>query len=355
MEPRTRFLITSLACIAVFSIAGYLYHSGRTTVLDPDGYRGIDIEARATYWRERIDRVGGRRAYDEFRKLVQSFTTPQKHLNAHFFGTALYDVAGMAGVDVCDGSFSYGCFHAFMIRAVEDRGTTAAQELYTACRETLGDTAEQCQHGIGHGLLGITGYGPQDVDVAIAECDRLTPRDNLIGGCAGGVFMEYGLRGMQGLGLSAHRPFSEGEVLSPCTDLEDPDYHAACAYWQPMWWMETAPERGDDERMAEKMGAWCAQLPGGRETLTSCIAGIANRIQLLTDEVPSDAGRICALVTTDMTLREYCQRHSAQRYTVYYPLEFSLRACDGLPDTNGNRCREMATRASEARRRDQKP
>ena len=346
-------LMKSAVAVTMFAGAAYLWASP-PTALSQAGFATLGIDAREEYWRERITSVGGPRAYHEFAAYVADETAPSKHLNAHAFGTALYDAVGLAGITTCDGLFSYGCFHAFMIRAVETEGVEAAQGLHTACTDTLGSTAEQCQHGIGHGLLGIIGYGFQDLDEALRVCDGLTPISNRIGGCAGGVFMEYGLRGMQGLGLAAHRPFIADEALEPCASLSLPDYRASCAYWQPMWWMETHPERGDDEAMARTMGQWCRTLSDGdTATYRSCIAGITNRIQLLTDEDPAGVAGICTLVTDTPDMREYCQRMSAQRYNVYYPLDFSLRACDGLSEEARQRCRTRATEESAARRADQ--
>lgn len=121
-----------------------------------------------------------------------------------------------------------------------------------------------------------------------------------------------------------------------------------------MWWMEADPERTDDEKMAKKMGTWCKQMPGGRETYVSCIEGIANRIQLLTNEDPLKTAAICALITDDPNIRYLCQEQSARRYTIYYPLSTALNACEGLGELPlVEKCKESATVATRIRRADQ--
>ena len=120
-----------------------------------------------------------------------------------------------------------------------------------------------------------------------------------------------------------------------------------------MWWMETHPDRADGPRMAESMGRWCRELPGDDDVLPTCIAGIANRMELLTDGEPSQAAHICELATSIPRLQEYCQMKSAMQYTRYYPLDFSLKACDGLPDDARARCTRQATEESAVRRADQ--
>jgi len=343
------------------SSAGGILLIGAAAYLAQDGgrppiatIRDIPIDAREQYWRERIQSAGSADAYAELAESIEGLTSPQKHFNAHLFGRALFDEVGLAGTHTCDGRFNYGCFHAFMIRAVEVRGASASQELHEACIEALGATAEQCEHGIGHGLLGIIGYGIPDIEEALAVCETLTPPSHPVGGCIGGIFMEYGLRGMQGAGETAMRPFAEEEALEPCPSISE-NHQAACAFWQPMWWMETHPDRTDGPRMAEAMGRWCRELPGGDEVLPTCIAGIANRMELIADGDPTRSAMLCRAITTVPRFQEYCQMKAAMQFMRYHPLEFSLRACTGLSDEAAERCRTRATEESAARRADQRP
>ena len=259
MSPMRIALIGAIAVVILIGLSSGV----ATPALTHAAYDTLPVEQRPRYWAERIAAIGGPVAYREFVAMVEPYPTPLRHMNAHFFGVALYETEGPSGITVCDGRFVYGCFHAFAIRAVELGGMDAAREIYSRCGDVLGKTAEQCEHGVGHGILGTIGYGAQDLDEALRVCDALGQDHDAVEGCAGGVFMEYGIRGMLGLGTDVVRPFAPESALEPCQSLSDRRYLSTCAYWIPMWWTEVAPHRDEPTRLAGTMGAWCTTIAAG--------------------------------------------------------------------------------------------
>lgn len=163
--------------------------------------------------------------------------------------------------------------------------------------------------------------------------------------------MEYGIRAMETEGQVVARPFSETEVFEPCARL-DPYVRPSCAYWQPMWWTASHPERDNGREMAQLMKEWCDEFPGGETTRLACLAGSVNRIQLLTDEDPSRVGTICGILAADDTSRYLCHVFSAVRFAHYYPLEYAEKACAHLPLEAEISCRERSTDLTLARRTD---
>jgi hypothetical protein len=83
-----------------------------------------------------------------------------------------------------------------------------------------------------------------------------------------------------------------------------------------------------------------------------CIKGIANRIQVLTDNDSANTAKVCSLATLDAHGEYVCHLESARRFTYYNSLEFALVACDGLPDALRSSCRDTATLSTEQRRSD---
>lgn len=115
--------------------------------------------------------------------------TGNAHSLAHVVGNVAYRNLGMAGIKICDTSFSYGCLHGVTEEALKDKGPTAVNSIEKECVDNLsgrtGDTLTGCMHGMGHGLLT---WEKLDVGRALGECDRLAYQwENY---CYDGVFME---------------------------------------------------------------------------------------------------------------------------------------------------------------------
>ncbi len=321
--------------------------------LEASAYTALSVSERVEYWHSRIAQVGGTHAYSELAETIEAYTPNYQHDEAHLFGDALYRTQSVAGVSVCDGRFGYACFHAFMIRALLEQGALQAQQFYDICERSLGTSSPECEHGIGHGLLALKkgDVTLTELQDALSVCSHLEPPPtNLVSGCVGGVFMEYLVKSMAS-GDIEPRVLTADNTTDPCTSLRESIYIPSCMYWLPLWWMLASPERNLDEAMAARMGAWCMEAPSP-DSLTACIKGVANRIQLLTDEQPALTEKICHIVTKDAALRYTCHTHAARRFTYYFSLQDSLIACSGLPRKEEAACRIQATEESRQIRSD---
>ncbi len=307
----------------------------------------LSAEQKLAYWKSHIQKRGGLAAYDELGESIHHFSTVRQHKETHIFGRSLYVVEGLAGVATCDRRFMYACFHSFMTQAILKNGVTAAQELHTACKTILGSVSDDCEHGIGHGIMSMFEYNIEGLKKALAICDALSPPSHPVAGCAGGVFMEYGTRDMGNEGAGNIRAFVLKEVLEPCTSIGGP-YLGSCAHWQTQWWIMSAPEKKDGAKMATNMGAWCKKMPGGEPVYLLCLEGIARRMKSLTNGNPSKTSEFCARVTANSDYQYRCQLLSALRFAYYYPSPKALLACDGLPSAQLKTCRER-TEAEDKR------
>ena len=143
-------------------------------------------------------------------------------------------------------------------------------ELNKACREALGSSSLSCQHGIGHGIAVAVGYERDQLDKALAVCEGL-PFSDAIGGCYGGVLMEYNVRTMGG---ERGVPRENTGPLEPCVSLRDP-FATACYFWQAQWWGQQIFQGISSPDTFAKMGAFCIGLPIEAHR-RSCFQGIGN-------------------------------------------------------------------------------
>ncbi|MBP9668733.1 MAG: hypothetical protein KBE09_00380 [Candidatus Pacebacteria bacterium] len=342
----TTLLVVIFLALSVPLIVFCFSTQAPRTSLEP-AYATRSVPERLAHWQARIREVGGEQAYSELAEVISTYAPHYQHDEVHLFGDALYRVHSISGVSVCDGRFGYACFHAFMIRALIESGASEAQQLYNVCLDTLGESSRECEHGIGHGLLALLKEEATDADLqkALATCETLQPPSHPISGCAGGVFMEFLVKSMAS-GSIEPREFTDARALDPCSTLTNSPHLASCFYWLPVWWMLATPERAQDPLIAEKMGAWCREAPT-EEATKSCVKGVANRMQLLTNEQPALTYERCAAVTKDPELRYVCQTHAARRFTYYFPLNEALVACMGLPQSKELECRTQATNDSQ--------
>ncbi len=347
------FLLIIASVFLVCTAYVHKTHNRWSPPLNKNGYAVLVLDEKIQYWTGRIHASGADKAYAELAIVIEMYPSQYQHDEVHIFGDVLYRTEGLRGISTCDGRFGYACFHSFMIRALAEGGAASSQQLYDICRQTLGASSPECEHGIGHGLLATIKNDAtiEDLSVALSACDHLDPPSHPISGCAGGVFMEYLVKSMASGGIDP-RILTKDNILEPCGSLRIDGYLSSCMYWLPMWWMLASPERNLDEVMAAKMGGWCVKAPSP-DSLTACIKGVANRMQLLTNEQPALTEKICSMVTTDAALRYTCHTHAARRFTYYFSLQDALIACSGLPPKEEASCRIQATEESRLIRADQ--
>lgn len=114
------------------------------------------------------------------------------HLLGHVIGDILYKQKGKDGMRFCTQEFRNACSHTIVVGLYLDRGEAALNDIAQACKQAPGGAGAytMCFHGLGHGILAVTGY---DFEDAVAMCGRIVP-----GGfssrepveCVGGALME---------------------------------------------------------------------------------------------------------------------------------------------------------------------
>lgn len=224
--------------------------------------------------RELIVAHGGTDAYERMAQDSQNLPYAVQHTRAHNFGAALYMESGVDGLSVCDARFSFGCFHEFLGRAIADLGIESVNELNQRCRDALGTQSLSCQHGIGHGVLAFFGYEKEHLDQALDICKNM-PFNDPIGGCYGGVFMEYNVRTMWGE-EALPREYT-GDPHAPCSSY-DTEFQTACYYWLPQWWRMNVAQATSSPVSAKEyalMGAICKDIADPNIRL-HCYEGIGN-------------------------------------------------------------------------------
>ena len=296
-----------------------------------------DIDAATTFWREQVRLVGGAHAYQSFRTWASNGDINQQHTLAHVMGGILYNMLGKEGLSVCDSSFSFGCFHEFLGRAIHEEGLSVVYELNDACFTNLGAQSLSCQHGIGHGVQTFFGYDDSALREALAQCDKL-PFSDPIGGCYGGVFMEYNMRTM--LSLDGVGPRDNTDPEYPCSTLKDP-YLPACYYWQPQWWVATS----DIPQMETYtvMGGRCMQA-GTPYLEQKCFEGIGNISGQTVQYEPVRTIALCEASSLGDTEAElYCRADAANSYFVIPSARArASEVCEGLIDSDYEYCRKFS-------------
>lgn len=263
-------------------------------------------QEKITYWKTRIDTVGGKRAYEEMAVAQGELTTGAEHVEAHIFGSALYRAEGIQGFVVCDDRFSYACLHQFIAEALVDLGTDSLNEVVEACKGVPG-----CRHSIGHGVLASTGYSFNDLQKAISICTVL-PSEQDVQGCYGGVFMEYNLRRL--LGTDQERPLGE-DWFDPCEHVSK-SARRVCYFWQPTLMAHKLKSPGQSLTPAAlgTMGEKCRTIRE-KELRAVCFEGIGVSA-LNTGRSLNDGVSACTFIGSDEHDQALC-RTSVARYIAF--------------------------------------
>jgi hypothetical protein len=267
-----------------------------------------NLKAEEAHWQARIGAIGGKAAYGEFAQSVAALSPELQHQSAHTFGGALYETEGTKGLSVCDIRFSYGCFHEFLGRAISALGLGVVPMLNQGCVDALGTDSLSCQHGIGHGVLAYLGYSNVDLKQALGICHDL-PYNDPIGGCYGGVFMEYNLQIM--LGKDAQiRQVKNSDMQFPCDSI-GPAYQPACLFWQPQWWHQTMRQNtADEDAIFKQMGKYCDQVEAP-ELIRQCYEGIGNIVPPSANFDGTRAAQLCQYTSSEPLHQLFCKSLAA--------------------------------------------
>lgn len=238
-------------------------------------------------WSDKIKELGAEAAYKYFKEQTEKLSPGQQHKQAHIFGQTLYKELGTSGISICDGSYAFGCYHAFLGTAINSEGLQVVPLLNGGCIDKLRSQALGCQHGIGHGILTDMGYDFKNLVEALNVCDSLTVKDP-IGGCIGGVFMEYNFQTM--LAENGRiRQLNDNNPYYPCRDIEE-KYQPACYFWQGQWWGNILS--GNYEQRYSHIGQLCDGIKESEEQ-KQCFIGSGNTVGQFVNWNADEAIKLC--------------------------------------------------------------
>lgn len=282
-------------------------------------------------WSVRVDTVGGKQAYEEFKEQNGDEEYSYRHLAAHAFGEVLYRRMGSDAIAVCDDDFSYGCYHSVFSHAFAIKGDHAVKEFGEICSQKFSQSWA-CQHGIGHGILEF--LGSDNLLEALEVCTRLPSyhQKNLIDSCAEGVFMEYNAHLVDIETATVQvRPFDPLHPYTPCDAVEE-TFAPSCYFGLARWW------RMVFNNNFAQAGDLCHGIPGAKER-ELCFLGLGSAIPLAIGCHPFEVGEICSVMPT-LEEQVLC-RAGAQWYFLDHAAcyETGKALCENLPSPHDQLCR----------------
>lgn len=337
-------IVVIIVVLALVAIGGYaIYSRAEAAPFDPTAPWGQQVQ----YWEERTAAVGGVDAYVEFAHVAESLTYEDRHVKAHAFGSALFSQEGASGISVCDQRFSFGCFHQFLGDAISTLGLESIPSLNQACFDTLSTSPLSCQHGIGHGALAAIGYDDASLQRALDICESL-PGSDPIGGCFGGVFMEYNVRTM--LAEAATTREYKNNPFAPCDSLAAV-FTPACIYWQPQWWMQGPLLGREKEASFKEMGGYCREfattegesVSREKELSRSCFEGLGNVVAQASDFSSEKARAFCSAAGATSRERLLCLAIGANHFGIDVSAEAAEEVCAELTDAEREYCLAYAS------------
>lgn len=324
-----RSLVTCSVCAVIVLAAFFVYSSPSSAAYDPRA----PWREQVSHWEQAIRERGGTAAYEDFAGVVAELPYAEKHVKAHAFGAGLFAALGAEGVSVCDARFSFGCFHQFLGDAIAAIGLESIPSLNERCFDALSQSPLSCQHGIGHGTLAAIGYDERALDEALRICRDL-PGADPIGGCYGGVFMEYNVRTM--LAEEATTRDFTGNYFAPCDALES-EYVAACIYWQPQWWLNVITTRDSPDATFATMGDLCREFSTDADINRQCFEGIGNIVAQTSGFDPGKARVLCDNAAifdlrsrTSDRERVLCRAIGANHFGIDVGADAARAVCEGL-------------------------
>lgn len=292
---RAAYAAGALALLACAALA----FSGQRALKEAD--RGfLPAPERIREWREMfaadIDA-----AYAAYLEEAKGLSYNEAHALAHVAGEALYEAEGVEGIARCDETAAYGCYHGLAGAALAAEGPASAGKLGDACFEWA-EKGFTCIHGIGHGILAY--LGDTKLGTALELCEPINRGISEIGGCYGGVMMEYNFNTMRGGDGVELRAYDDSRFDAPCPDLPAA-YQAACYYELPAWWFAVQRTAGAGDDYAP-VGALCARV-GDALLRGVCYRGVGSvaaphsafepdRIRAACGAMPSAGGKDACLV-----------------------------------------------------------
>jgi hypothetical protein len=244
------------------------------------------IVRQKPYWKKILKKTDSAKFYEVLKKAYQD--NYYKHVVGHIFGEILYEKEGIGGIEICDSSLFWGCYHALSIKAISESGLSVTRELASVCDRRFDFKDSACHHGIGHGLFEF--FGTSKVNEALTLCDDISVSGE---SCHTGVLMEYHFPTESGGDAFTQgvRPLVPGGEYSICPELTDSNKEP-CYFELPRWWERVF------ESDFEKMGRLCANVTQ-EELRHKCFWGIGDSASLITDHNPNETVGLCEKMPTD--------------------------------------------------------
>lgn len=262
-----------------------------STQEDLSPHRALEKE-----WEDKFnDSVEG--AFAEYLTAGQTLSYDNSHKLSHIVGEILYRTSGIGGIAKCTSDFAFGCYHGFAGAALSARGLSVLSDIRGACANA-GDAsvAFGCIHGIGHGILSY--LGNRELSRALEACAPLSEGLSEVGGCFGGVFMEYNYNTMKSPDGIELRPFDSATAYEPCATEIPEKFRSACYYDQASWWHASlGKDNLTPEESYAKVGALCANVNGSRYR-DMCYRGTGNVIGPGSVYEAPVMGKWCGLMPT---------------------------------------------------------
>lgn len=231
-------------------------------------------------WKQRFEKFGSERAYGDFVREASALSYSEAHELSHMIGAVLYERHGEEGIVRCTADFAFGCYHGFAGVALSALGLDAVPLLKEGCYAGDVRVGFGCLHGIGHGILSY--LGNDELVAALRVCEGVQHDEDEVGGCFGGVFMEYNFNTMQSPDGIELRPFDELHPYDPCPTTPAPSL-LSCYYELPAWWRATLdmaePARRDQFK---EIGERCQRVNDG-DLRSACYRGIGNIVGPLSE------------------------------------------------------------------------
>lgn len=259
LRYRWLVFVLPIGVLVVIGYAFFAWNSGTTAV------RGLD----RTVWETYAEHHSSQQIREALITEGKNLSYNDSHALAHVVGEVLYEKIGVNGIAACGDEYAYGCYHGFAGRALQEKGLDSVTAVNEGCRTS--EDPLGCQHGVGHGVLSFLGNG--EILQALTLCDALHQASS-VGGCFGGVFMEYNFNTMQSPSGIEVRPFIDADALLPCAMLPL-QFQDGCYFDQPAWWHASALPDGTEVERFTRDGELCNRVRH-KENRDICYRGIGN-------------------------------------------------------------------------------
>lgn len=250
-------------------------------------------------------------------KMSKRLTRSNYHSAGHAFGDVLYEKEGLDAVATCSGSFEFGCLHQVMGRAFSEFGESQTLSmLIERCKDSSSETAQgQCEHGVGHGVMFLGAYEPDDLDEMMYECDTITttrpiPRNH---SCHAGLMMEFNmhLMNMEFEGENG-RPAPE-HPFQMCERLSGLEHRTLCVWWAQPWLHGQKFDYAYDTATFAELGKMCAQIQD-RSLQATCHESIGRSIAINGNKPAGSAYEWCRATSEDTRLQARCVERAIVTY-----------------------------------------